>query len=154
MVEEYELNNQLDEKRPNMSNRWDQYHRFPQTIEDAPEAIKKTVEAVPVFVRRVVDTTKKLLDPFAISKLIMESVPAAVRHFAWYLILGIAAAWALFVSIIVICIFSRTMQLVCCFMKNSSAGIKTTTKCLKNTCKTNRHDRHVESVQELIHSNV
>ena len=112
-----------NETKPVQSARWDQYHRFPQTIESVPRAIHKIVE-----------TSKKLLDPFQISKLIMESIPDAVKEFAWYLVLGLASVWAIFVVTICLFITIKLMKMGCCMMKNSISGIKATTNLMRTSC--------------------
>ena len=128
-----------NQTRPGKSARWDQYHRFPQTIEAAPGKIHSMIEA-----------TKRLLDPFQIARVVMESVPEAVKNFAWYLIIGIAAAWTSLVFVIILCVSGKLLECGRCFVKNSRRSMRATKGCLKRTyC----HTRRQNTDHELIQSN-
>ena len=109
-----------NQTQPRKSSRWDQFHRFPQTIEEAPGKIHRMIEA-----------TKRLLDPFQIAKVVMESVPEAVKKFAWYVVIGMASTWALFIFVIFVCVTGKLMVWGRCLMKNSGRGIGATKGCFK-----------------------
>ena len=133
---------QVNQTRPAQSARWDQFHRFPQTI-----------EAVPGAIHRVVETTKKLLDPFQVSKVIMESIPEAVKEFAWYLVLGLASAWGIMVFVVCLYATIKIVKIGCCLMKKSIGGAKATKKFVKASCARQRRRRQ-ETVQNIVRSDV
>ena len=131
-IDEQGSDDRTNETKPVQSARWDQYHRFPQTIEAAPRAI-----------HHIIETSKKLLDPFQISKLIMASIPDTVKEFAWYLVLGLAAVWAIFIVTICLVVTVKVMKIGCCMMKNSMIGIKATSKIVKTSCAGRRRKNNI-----------
>ena len=131
-IVEQGTDDRANETKPVQSARWDQYHRFPQTIEAAPRAI-----------HHIIETSKKLLDPFQISKLIMASIPDTVKEFAWYLVLGLATAWAIFIVTICLFVTVKVMKIGCCMMKNSMIGIKATSKIMKTSCAGRRRKNNI-----------
>ena len=140
-IEEQVADDRANETRPIQSARWDQYHRFPQTIESVPRAI-----------HHIVETSKKLLDPFSISKLIMESIPDAVKEFAWYLVLALATVWAILIITVVLYVTIKFTKFGCCMMKNSFKGIKATSNLMKTSCAGRRRQKNI--VHDHVHDDV
>ena len=128
-----------NQTQPEKSSRWDQYHRFPQTIEAAPGKIHRMIEA-----------TKRLLDPFQIARVVMESVPEAIRKFAWYVVIGMASAWALFVFMIFMYATGKVMTCGRCLVKNSYRSICASKGRVKKIC---RRPREQSTGHELIQQN-
>ena len=127
-----------NQTEPRKSSRWDQYHRFPQTIEAAPGKIHHMIEA-----------TKKLLDPFQIAKVVMESVPDVIRESVWYVIIGMASAWAIFIFVIFMCATGKVMTCAHCLAKNTRRGIN----ALEGRLKKSRHQAGKQNTEhELIRS--